>query len=129
MRGTGFEVIAAIGLGALPFSCGECLEAPAKIRKAVQKERGCTKPSKAAVWESDGKEWYSCPVKFAHSFLHDWVEQYNFAGKFGGMQYDKLPSKWFEAWHTYEAALRRLKPQARSESSGLDDLKAAIHGK
>jgi len=113
----------------MPFSCEQCRSAPSALRRKIQRERGCTKPAKAAVWASDSNVYYSCPVKFAHPFLYEWLEQYRFGLKFHGLQYDRLPAKWFEAWHHYEACETRMQSKPNKPNiGGLAALKGAIHG-
>ncbi len=123
--GLGFEVIGAISLGLMPYSCEHCAEAP-----ALKEKRGCLKPSIVPVWASDDKEYYSCPMLFANTALYDWRESYAFGQKFGGLQYDKLPSKWFDAWHAYESAVSRMQAMSnQKQSSGIEDLRRELNGR
>ena len=109
----------------MPFSCEHCAEVP-----ALKEKRGCSKPSISPVWASDTTEYYSCPLLFASDVLYDWREQYAFGQKFGGLQYDKLPSKWFDAWHSYEAVINRLKAmESHGASSSIADLRRELNGK
>jgi len=118
-----------LSLGAMPYNCGDCSGASRSVTRQIRKERGCTKPSRAVVWRDEAREWYSCPMKFVHSFLYDWVEQYHFLKTFGGAKYETLPAKWFEAMQVYESAIRKYTPKHGQRTGGsLGDLKAALNG-